>query len=206
MDDTNSACNCNVKGYYSCGTALGCRFRPPSTICFFCICVRMLYIHWRCMHECHVYMAFIYVRTYVHSMSHTCVYIYTYVNTYVPIRIRIYFHIYTYVYVSITCMYDIPCSGASAIYGTRWVFRFMILFSGPASLPSIEDMCNLYTCCMLARHFYFSWLCVYIYIRTYVRTYIYVSISIYVYIYMYVCMYICEYVRTYVRTYVRIYI
>ena len=167
---------------------------------FFCISVCMLCIHWRCMYQCHVYMAFIYVHTY--TLCHIRAYVYIYVYIYILIYVRIYIYTYIHTYVSITCMYDIPCSGASAIYGTRRVFRPMILFSGPASLPSIEDMCNWHTCCMLARHLYFSWLCVYIYI--YIRTY--VRIYTYLYIYMYVCMYTGVYVSTYVRAYVRTYV
>ena len=182
MDATNSACNCNVNGYYSCGTALGCRFRPPSRICFFVLVfVCCAFTGDVCISVMFIWYSYMYIRTLYVMYVRTYVYIYIYI--YILIYVRIYIYTYIHTYVSITCMYDIPCSGASAIYGTRRVFRPMILFSGPASLPSIEDMCNWHTCCMLARHLYFSWLCVYIYI--YVRTYVYIRI------YIYICTYVC---------------
>ena len=55
----------------------------------------------------------------------------------------------------------------------------MILFSGPGSLPSIEDTRNLYTCVACWHAMCISAGCVYIYI--YVRTYIYVYTHMYVY-------------------------
>ena len=65
----------------------------------------------------------------------------------------------------------------------------MILFSGPGSLPSIEDTRNLYTCVACWHAMCISAGCVYIYIYTYVL----------IFMYIHICMYICEYVRRYVH-------
>ena len=203
MDATNSACNCNVNGYYSCGTALGCRFRPPSRICFFVlvfvccaftgdVCISVMFIWHSYMYIRTLYV--IYVRTYIYT------YIYIYLYTYVYIYIRIYIR----TYLLHVCM----------IFRAVAQVRFMAQeeCSGPWYCSVDQRVCLVLKICVTGTHVA-CWhaICIsagcvyiYIYIYTYVRTYIYVSI--YIYVRMYVYWSICEYVRTYVRTYIYVYV